>query len=182
MRGSNADQYKVVRGKAPFELAPGESYELLIQFSPDSEERKIAHVRFWSNDPDQEEFNVFMTGRGVPGVTAKQEAGLDTVGLASEQVVIIPEDYFLSQNYPNPFNPETVIEFGLPKASRTRLEIYDVQGRLVRRLVNGDLAAGIHTVRWDGTDGSGRRVASGVYFYRLEAGSFLQKKQMTLVK
>jgi len=97
-------------------------------------------------------------------------------------VSLVPEEFSLSQNYPNPFNPETVIRFGLREATSTRLVVYDARGREVRRLVNGTLPAGMHTVRWDGKDASGRRVSSGVYFFRLEAGSFAQMKRMLLLR
>ncbi len=182
LRGSNADQYKILDAEAPFVLAPGKTKKIMVQFSPTAENRQIAHIRFYSNDPDEDVFNVFMTGRGVPSPTAQKQDGLKTAGLGDKSGVVIPKEYSLSQNYPNPFNPETVIEFGLPKAGPTRLEIYDVQGHLVRRLVDGSMPAGLHAVRWDGRDESGRRVSSGIYLYRLKSGSFVERKQMTLVK
>jgi hypothetical protein len=85
----------------------------------------------------------------------------------------------LRQNYPNPFNPETVIEFTLRGADASRgrvpvtLRVYDVAGRLVRTLVDEERSAGVlHAVSWDGRDHAARRVASGVYFYRLNAGEY----------
>ncbi len=85
-------------------------------------------------------------------------------------------------NYPNPFNPMTNIKFDLPRSSRVKLAVYDLAGRLVRELVNEDLGAATHTVRWDGTDQSGRRQASGVYYYRLVTDERVVTKKMTLVK
>jgi hypothetical protein len=73
------------------------------------------------------------------------------------------------RNAPNPFHPSTVIFVDLPKAGRTRVEIYDLQGRLVKRLVNSWLPAGQHAVTWDGTDAQGARTAAGVYFTRIAA-------------
>ena len=93
----------------------------------------------------------------------------------------IPAAYELGQNYPNPFNPATSIRLSIPEAGVVRLQVYDVTGRVVRTLVDGATGAGRVLVAWDGTDETGRRVASGVYFYRLEAsGATLTRKMMLL--
>jgi hypothetical protein len=93
----------------------------------------------------------------------------------------ISEVYELEQNYPNPFNPATSIRFSIPEAGVVRLKVYDVAGRVVRTLVDGATGAGRALVTWDGMDETGRRVASGVYFYRLEApGATLTRKMMLL--
>jgi hypothetical protein len=89
---------------------------------------------------------------------------------------------FLGQCYPNPFNPSTTIRFGLGERAHVRLRIYDVSGRLVRMLVDGARSEGEHFERWNGMDSAGRTVASGVYFYRLEAGSFTETKKMVLMR
>lgn len=89
----------------------------------------------------------------------------------------VPADYIVYQNYPNPFNPSTNIRFALPKESHVKLTIFDVTGREVQTLVNDNLAAGTHTVEW-----SARDLASGIYLYRIEAGSFVQVNKMILLK
>ena len=94
----------------------------------------------------------------------------------------LPNTFALEQNYPNPFNPETQIEFSLPQSGRVELTIYNVLGRRVKDLVSGEKPAGTHTVVWDGTDADGRSVASGVYFYRLQAGSETLSRKMMLLK
>jgi hypothetical protein len=94
----------------------------------------------------------------------------------------IPPAFRLSQNYPNPFNPVTTIEYALPRRCRVDVAIYDVGGRRIRRLVHGERAPGRHRDIWDGTDERGGRVATGVYFYRLKAGSFVSVKKMVLLK
>jgi flagellar hook assembly protein FlgD len=76
----------------------------------------------------------------------------------------------------------TEISFRIPTDEVVSLEIYDVSGRLVRTLVNGHRKSGPYTERWDGKDDAGRSVATGVYFYRMEAGSFNQTKRMVLLK
>jgi hypothetical protein len=88
----------------------------------------------------------------------------------------------LAQNYPNPFNPSTAILFVIPQATQVTLKIYDVRGQLVKTLVDRMLADGRHQVIWHGDNASGQQVASGVYFYRMQAGSFSQSKTMLLVR
>jgi PKD repeat protein len=90
---------------------------------------------------------------------------------------VMPTDMSLAQNYPNPFNPTTEISFSLPEASYVTLEVFNLTGQRVSVLVNGQLSAGEHTVRWDGSS-----VASGVYFSRLQSGSFVQTRKMILLK
>ena len=94
----------------------------------------------------------------------------------------LPSEFGLNQNYPNPFNPSTEISFSLRSAENVKLEIFNVQGRKVRTLIEAPMAAGEHTIQWDGRSESGNRVASGVYMYRLQAGEFTDSKKMTLVK
>jgi lysyl endopeptidase len=85
-------------------------------------------------------------------------------------------------NYPNPFNPLTRVQFTLAQAGPAALNVYDVQGRLVRSLVNEDLSAGDHSYVWDGADNSGRKVGSGVYFARLVSGRQVIDHKMVLLK
>jgi hypothetical protein len=84
--------------------------------------------------------------------------------------------------YPNPFNPSTTISFDLPEAMHVSLGIYDVQGKRVASLVNGTREAGASSVLWDGRDSQGVSLASGVYFYRLEAGGRVLTRRLVLVK
>lgn len=88
----------------------------------------------------------------------------------------------LGQNSPNPFNPVTTIKFTVPEDCRTRLVVYDVSGRRVRTLVDEDLRANFYKVQWNGRNEQGRQVASGVYFYRLQAGRHVQSKKMLLMR
>jgi flagellar hook assembly protein FlgD len=88
----------------------------------------------------------------------------------------------LEQNYPNPFNPSTTISFTLAAPGMTRLDVYDVNGRLVSTLVRGFQPAGRSEVKWNGTNSSGNPVASGVYFYRLVAGAAIETRRMVLLK
>jgi len=89
----------------------------------------------------------------------------------------VPDSWGLAQNYPNPFNPSTIIDFSLAAASRVRLSVYNVLGQEVATLVNGPLVAGRHSVRFDAPGWS-----SGVYLYRLTAGTFTKSMRMALVR
>ncbi|MBZ0203133.1 MAG: T9SS type A sorting domain-containing protein [Ignavibacteria bacterium] len=89
----------------------------------------------------------------------------------------IPNRFYLNQNYPNPFNPSTTIKYGLPKNSIVKITMYDLLGREVGVLVNELKQAGTYDAKFDGTN-----MASGVYFYRIEAGAFVDTKKMLLIK
>lgn len=90
---------------------------------------------------------------------------------------LIPAVFKLHQNYPNPFNPKATIKFDLPRGIQVAIRVYDILGREVKTLVNEFMDAGYHQIDFDGSS-----YASGVYFYRLEAGSFVQSKKMILAK
>jgi len=90
--------------------------------------------------------------------------------------------FSLTQNHPNPFNPATQISFSLPEAQTVRLSIYTVDGRKVATLLSADLPAGAHSVIWDGKNDRDQKMASGTYFYNIEAGPYSLTKRMMLVK
>jgi hypothetical protein len=94
----------------------------------------------------------------------------------------LPDRYVLAQNYPNPFNPQTRIIYQLPQASQVALTVYNVMGQAICRLVDGPQGAGEHVVTWQGVDEGGRPVASGIYFYQLVAGQFVETRKMLLLK
>ena len=94
----------------------------------------------------------------------------------------VPDSYALSQNYPNPFNPTTEIAFDLPAAVKVNLSIFNVLGQRVVTLVDERLDAGNHTVTWNSTNSGGNTVSSGIYFYRISAGSFSESRKMMLLK
>jgi hypothetical protein len=94
----------------------------------------------------------------------------------------IPKEFALNQNYPNPFNPTTTINFSLPQTETVRLEVYDVTGKLVKTLVSQDMSAGSYSITWLGDDQNHAKVASGMYLYKLQAGSFSSVKKMLMLK
>ena len=97
----------------------------------------------------------------------------DVLELADET----PASFSLAQNHPNPFNPSTNITFSLPEASDVKLSVFDITGREVAELVNGYIAAGNHVVAFNAED-----LPSGLYLYRIQAGSYVQTKRMSLIK
>ena len=88
-----------------------------------------------------------------------------------------PQEYTLNQNYPNPFNPSTVISFSVPVTAPVTLKIYDAIGNEVVTLVNEEKTAGIYNIEFNAMD-----LTSGIYFYKLQAGSFIETKKMLLIK
>jgi len=98
------------------------------------------------------------------------------------EVAMTPEAFELQQNYPNPFNPSTTIRYAVPSETSVKVQIFDVTGKLVTTLVDGKQQPGIHQIEWTGKDSNGSRVATGVYFYKMTAGSFVQTKKMLFTK
>jgi hypothetical protein len=98
-----------------------------------------------------------------------------TVGIDEDAPV--PDVYFLSENYPNPFNPTTNVNYGLPEDAHVTIQLYDILGRQVGVLVDEDQQAGYHQVQFDGD-----QLASGMYFFRMQAGKFAETKKMMLLK
>jgi hypothetical protein len=109
------------------------------------------------------------------------EAPSDAAGV-TKTITNIPKMFALNQNYPNPFNAVTQIIYGLPQASHVKIEIRNIMGQKVATLIDKVEEAGVHRVQWNATSKLGEEVASGIYFYRLEAESFVQTRKMTLLK
>ena len=99
------------------------------------------------------------------------------VGIDDDKEPEVPIRFGLSQNFPNPFNASTIIQYSIPTASNVTIEIYDILGRKVETLVQGEQPAGYHQVRWDANDHS-----SGMYFYRIQAGEYTKTRKMVLLK
>ena len=89
----------------------------------------------------------------------------------------LPTDFVLQQNYPNPFNPTTIISFSIPSSTFTSLKVYDVLGNEVATLVNEEKPAGSYEINFNASS-----LSSGTYFYKLQAGSFMETKKMILLK
>jgi hypothetical protein len=129
---------------------------------------------------------VIIGDTGPPGsvqfVHSQYSDCLDPSGSPEEAGFHTPEVRLLP-NKPNPFNPHTTIAFELPRQMTVSLHVFDVRGRLIRELIDGEIfSEGRHEVIWNGRDESGRKVASGTYFFRLEAGNDSETKRMVLAK
>ena len=96
--------------------------------------------------------------------------------------LVLPQKYTLYQNYPNPFNPVTNISFDLPRQGYVSLVVYDIMGREIVRIIDGQLLGGHHKFRWSGKHNSGRVASSGIYFYQLTAEDFQQTRKMLIIK
>jgi hypothetical protein len=124
-------------------------------------------------------FNVFVTGdaEGVsnPGVAVTIKYS-QPIGIISNNNQI-PGGFFIYQNHPNPFNPVTTIEYNLPKNCKVAIKVYDILGKLVEELVNEYKEAGVNNVKFNGSN-----LTSGIYFYKIEAGTFTDTKKMVLIK
>jgi hypothetical protein len=139
---------------------------------------EVGLLRFRVLDPDRTSVRLvsFQTADGSWEVET-QVSYSNAVGLSR-----LPTATVLHRNVPNPFNPTTEIRFSLSDPGEVRLAVYNVQGQHVRTLASGIWESGTHSVLWDGEDGSGVPVSSGVYFYRFESGKYSKTERMTLVR
>ncbi|UCG61827.1 MAG: T9SS type A sorting domain-containing protein, partial [Candidatus Zixiibacteriota bacterium] len=133
---------------------------------------------------DEEPVNDTLAQIIAETINKGQIVAAGVIDLATPQIMYkelesngLPKEFTLSQNYPNPFNPGTQISFALPEAARVRIDVFNILGQRVVRLVDRELEAGYHSVSFDGS-----RFASGIYLYRIEAGDFVANKKMLLVK
>lgn len=122
------------------------------------------------------EFHIYTTLK-LP--TPEDGILLDVEELESDNPV---NEFMLDQNYPNPFNPSTTIKFGVAQPGNVSIRIYDVLGREVKTLINDVMSVGFHSLTWNGDNNFGGKASSGIYFYRIESGSFVETKKMILLK
>ncbi|NNE10436.1 MAG: T9SS type A sorting domain-containing protein, partial [Gemmatimonadetes bacterium] len=132
---------------------------------------------YWDGRID--DVRIYGRALGQNEIAALHEVGITTV---VEGGGAPPRFVRLEPNAPNPFNPVTRIEYALPRSARVDLSIYDLGGRLVRTLVRSEQAGGRYSVSWRGKNESGRDVASGVYFYRLDVNGEASVRKMMLVR
>ncbi|MBD3220689.1 S8 family serine peptidase [bacterium] len=150
-------------------VGPDEMAEVSVMFDATelSFQEYLAELTLSSNDAEQSTMVLPVVLNVVQDVTAAED---------------LPLAFGLDHAAPNPFNPATTLKFSLPAAGHAQLKLYDVQGRLVRTLVDDHRAAGAHEVRWQGRDDAGRQVASGTYYARLIADGRASVRTLVLVK
>ncbi len=155
---------------------------------------KFGFMAVYGDDPMTEESEGLASGEMfylvVDGVRTAETFAWSQPG-ASEEVFslssssgepLVPASYSLSQNYPNPFNPTTNIVFSVPSAMHVTVEVYNILGKKVATVFDNLANAGENIVTWNGTDQSGNNVASGVYFYRMQADDYIESRKMVLMK
>ena len=121
------------------------------------------------------------------GKTNKSDIIEVTVGKQGIKTHLVPPTFALLQNYPNPFNPETWIPFKLAQNAPVTISIYDTKGQLIRTIALGNQNAGVYVTKskaayWNGRDSLGEKVASGLYYYTLQAGEFRATRKMVIMK
>jgi len=151
--------------------------------------KKETKVTFYGRPwADESSISAIPTFWGEPGATPSRKAWRDLERLLLEIGALgLPEKSVLLQNFPNPFNPETWIPFELSQDAIVTIRIYDIAGRLVRKLELGNKPAGFYMSKeraayWNGRNEAGERASSGLYFYTLQANDFTATKRMILVK
>jgi hypothetical protein len=153
----------------------------LSDFAPTEEDRvAVTTATAWS-DPEYDGSGVYYL-LTVVDISGNESDPISPEAVTSADASPTPKAYRLGQNYPNPFNPATLIRFDIKDKVHTTLRIYNVSGELVRTLVDEVLPARSYSVEWNGRNDTGREATSGVYFYKLEAGSFRDVRKMILVR
>jgi len=129
-------------------------------------------------------FTLPVNGNGTMTIAETQVS--DSYGRLLESVasveLALPLATTLTQNYPNPFNPTTTLRLAMADDSAVNLVIYDIGGREVRQLFSGELKAGYHDIIWDGTNDTGGKVTSGVYFARMQHDTLVKTIKMMMLK
>jgi photosystem II stability/assembly factor-like uncharacterized protein len=145
-------------------LNASQSQYITLGFSPSDTTIRLGKLVMVHNGPTSPD-TLLITGSGanILSINVKGPA--------------IPGTYFMEQNYPNPFNPTTTIRYGLPERSMVTLIVYNTLGQQVAQLASGEMESGYHEVKFDGA-----KFASGVYFYRIRAGSFVQTKKFVSLR
>lgn len=162
---SNNNRFAVMTPRN-FLLAPGDSSDVSVKFSPLQEGLQAGTLSIACNDANENPLVIRMSGIGISFSTG-----------VKDRLSPIAAAYRLEQNYPNPFNPATTIRFESPITGQAKLGIYNLRGELVRTLVEGEIAAGYHQVTFDANG-----LASGIYFCRFEAGFFTATRKLVFGK
>jgi len=157
--------------------------------SRSTKDESFATIASIAADPSRESYSCLdddISNLSGSDVTYRLEAmyidGSSSI-LAEQHVAVPRAELALHQNYPNPFNPGTALSFTLPERASVTLDLYDVSGRLVRRLIeNEEMEAGLREITWNGRNDAGRSVSSGVYYCRLTAGKATVTRRLVLMR
>jgi len=164
----------LVHTKTPYPLAAGDYWLGTLKFNV-TDPLSCLRMSFMNNSAVFNSATPLAYGTGWTYLN--NDSCINGVISVNNITTEIPKYFSLSQNYPNPFNPVTMIKFALPKASFVTLKVYDMLGREVAELVNGQKSAGQYIVDFDASS-----LTSGIYFYRLESNGFADVKRMVVLK
>jgi hypothetical protein len=145
--------------KSGFGMKEGEAYTIKVWNATSGSETELSGVSY------------------LQGAGSYSANGISLVSKVQGLANVIPTEFSISQNYPNPFNPSTTINFALPQDSKVKITVFNVIGQLVSEVVNAEMKAGYHQVNFNAA-----KLASGVYFYQINAGKFNVTKKMNLLK
>ena len=155
-----------------------DSYMYIIQAYSNVEDGEELTFKYYDKVNDEVvEYSKTLTFKNYMNVGD----GFNTFSL-SREVLPAPEEYILSDAYPNPFNPTSTLSFSVPTEGVMSLNIYDMTGRLVSTLVDGNLKQGYHSITWNGMDSNGHAVSSGMYIYSLKGEGVSITKKMVMMK
>ncbi len=160
--------------------------DMNLAYSIDGNSVKVLLYSFSKNikiNPGQGSLiNIPISGDGNIRLTSAVFASYSAEELPTEIVSkLLPSQFSLSQNYPNPFNPSTSVDLTVPAACHWNMSIINMNGQIVKHY-EGDAEPGVTTIVWDGTGFDGRTVATGIYLYKIEAGTFTDTKKMIMLK
>jgi len=136
----------------------------------------------YDNDGDNDLAITIVDATGINDALAIIFNYLPALYVSNDNKGFMSNEFSLKGNYPNPFNPTTIIDYYLPTRSQITISVYNLLGQRVRTLFDGEKTYGPHSIIWDGTDQGGRAVATGIYFYQIKAGEFVESKKMLLLK
>lgn len=170
-------------GMMPAYIYPGSKIEYLYT-DTNNDVHGLLHL-FFLNDASYGSYATNNQGSNAGGMMTYMALDINfgpALDAGDEEAGHAPGMQMLSQNYPNPFNPVTSIQFNLPGASHTKVDVFNVRGQHVKCLANQKMQAGEHTLVWNGTNQNGQPVSSGVYFYKLETDDHQEIRRMVMMK
>jgi len=173
----NFDHYEVWRSINFLGGPPGTFYKIVTVTTNTYTDYGLAAGGSWKVYYKVRAFNTLGVGSVYSDMLTITAAGFLKKADKNNRLVVLPSDFDLAQNYPNPFNPTTTIKYDLPADAYVTLKVFDILGREMMTLVDGDMVAGYHQVSLDRNE-----LPTGVYFYKINAGTFTDMKKLLLLR